>query len=441
MGGEERSCDAAAASVFAVGLVAGTLCIISSKALFECDARGLSGELEPFRPPVFETLIMFLGMLLALPLYLGMEAYKRIKARGDAAAEGRLAAEPRVTLKMLLTLCVPAVFDLSSVLFLMAGLMHVPASMWMLLRGGGIVFVALMKHFGLNSPLTASMWVGVIVIVVAVILVGLSSMVTDPSDGRRLEGEDSTPADDGGLLFGILLTLGGTFMQSLQYAYEEKVMSGDEPAPPWLLIGMEGFFGSILTAVVVYPAASLVPGADHGSFENLENTLAQLSDNPSLMQLSMVFCFSAFVLNSFSVLVTFMLSSVWHAILDNFRPITIWAVQIALYSITDGKHGEAWTRGSYLQLAGLCVMLLGTAIYNGTVSVPGIPSNDLLSKNHPASSPALARSPLLTRNATPGAEFGGHSSPYAPRAQIDLGAEPMERGGANLRDKLVVNVR
>ena len=131
----------------------------------------------------------------------------------------------------------------------------------------------------------------------------------------------------------------------------------------------------------------------------------------------------------------------WHAILDNFRPITIWAVQIALYSITDGKHGEAWTRGSYLQLAGLCVMLLGTAIYNGTVSVPGIPSNDLLSKNHPASSPALARSPLLTRNATPGAEFGGHSSPYAPRAQIDLGAEPMERGGANLRDKLVVNVR
>ena len=162
-----------------------------------------------------------------------------------------------------------------------------------------------------------------------------------------------------------------------------------------------------------------------------------------LATLSIVFCVLVFVLNSFSVLVTYMMSSVWHAILDNFRPITIWAVQIALYSITDGKHGEAWTRGSYLQLAGLCVMLLGTAIYNGTVGVPGIAANDLLSKNHPASSPALARSPLLTRNAAPGAEFGGQGSPYAPRAQIDLGGEPMARGegGANLRDRLVVNVR
>ena len=38
----------------------------------------------------------------------------------------------------------------------------------------------------------------------------------------------------------------GTFCQSLQYVYEEKVMAGDVQAPPWLLIGMEGFFGARL---------------------------------------------------------------------------------------------------------------------------------------------------------------------------------------------------
>ena len=41
------------------------------------------------------------------------------------------------------------------------------------------------------------------------------------------------------------MTLAGTFVQSVQYTYEEKVMSGDISAPPWLLIGMEGFCGTV----------------------------------------------------------------------------------------------------------------------------------------------------------------------------------------------------
>ena len=50
------------------------------------------------------------------------------------------------------------------------------ASMWMLLRGGSIVFVALMKQFGLRTPLSKSNWVGVGVIAIAVCLVGCSPM-------------------------------------------------------------------------------------------------------------------------------------------------------------------------------------------------------------------------------------------------------------------------
>jgi hypothetical protein len=42
------------------------------------------------------------------------------------------------------------------------------------------------------------------------------------------------------------MTLAGTFVQSVQYTYEEKVMSGDISAPPWLLIGMEGLCASWL---------------------------------------------------------------------------------------------------------------------------------------------------------------------------------------------------
>jgi len=225
----------------------------------------------------------------------------------------------------------------------------------------------------------------------------------------------------------VLLTLAGTFMQSLQYVYEEKVMSGESPAPPWLLIGMEGLFGTLLVVLVVYPIAGVIPGNNHGVFEDLDNTLAQLDNNPQLLNLSIAFCVLVFILNSFSVLVTYMLSSVWHAILDNFRPISIWAVELFMYGYTNGEHGEKWTKGSYLQLAGLGVMLLGTAIYNGTIALPCFPADDLLAANDERSTPALSRSPLVSRNPSGEWTSGSKTSPYVKRAQV--GDEPMGRGG------------
>lgn len=59
-----------------------------------------------------------------------------------------------------------------------------------------------------------------------------------------------------------------------------------------------------------------------------------------------------------------MLSSVWHAILDNFRPITVWVTDLAIFYFISPFFGEVWTPYSYLQIAGMGVLLYGTAIYN-----------------------------------------------------------------------------
>lgn len=66
----------------------------------------------------------------------------------------------------------------------------------------------------------------------------------------------------------------------------------------------------------------------------------------------------------FAVYVTYILDSVWHAILDNFRPVSVWITQLVLFQITAQKFGEKWSSGSYLQLAGLVLLLFGTAVYN-----------------------------------------------------------------------------
>ena len=71
---------------------------------------------------------MFFGMLFALPVWAISEALERRAAQGDAAREAKIAAKAEITLPFLLTLGVPAVFDLSSVLLLMGGLSHISAS-------------------------------------------------------------------------------------------------------------------------------------------------------------------------------------------------------------------------------------------------------------------------------------------------------------------------
>jgi hypothetical protein len=73
--------------------------------------------------------------------------------------------------------------------------------------------------------------------------------------------------------------------------------------------------------------------------------------------------------NIFAVFVTHFLSSIAHAILDGFRPVTVWGTDLAIYYlITHGQYGEAWTRFSWLQFGGMCLLFFGTAVYNGSIS-------------------------------------------------------------------------
>ena len=69
------------------------------------------------------------------------------------------------------------------------------------------------------------------------------------------------------------------------------------------------------------------------------------------------------------------LSSVWGAILSNARPALTWAVQLFLfYEVTAGAYGEAWKgAASFVQLGGFGLLLLGMAVYNGTIQLPGGP--------------------------------------------------------------------
>jgi drug/metabolite transporter (DMT)-like permease len=254
-------------------------------------------------------------------------------------------------------LIIPSLFDLGATALCMMGLRYLDVSIYQMLRGSGIIFVALMKQHVLRDRLYTFQWIGVAWNVVSVILVGATALLNSSDESHaNIQPEEA--------LLGVLLVMAGAFVQALQFVFEEKVMTMEIPSPPLLLIGMEGFWGTVLCLGVMYPLAYYLPGDDHGSYEDPINTWHMFKSSSTIQCSFVIYFFTIFAYNLFAVLVTFMLNSVWHAILDNFRPITVWTTDMFIYYAITMSFGEPWTKWSWIQVVGMFVLLYGTSVYN-----------------------------------------------------------------------------
>lgn len=401
-GGHGNGCGATELMVFIGALVFGTACSLTSKILLDMKSIGMTGEEENFTNPLFQTFTMFVGMLASLPMHWAVKHFKipfpgyvhYDESKGKYIAIGGEETDKPKELEwsIYFALLIPSLFDLVATALAMFGLMRVNVSIYQMLRGGSIVFVALLKHFMLGDKLKAFMWVGVGWNVVSIVLVGATAFLaadavtapaaddaaaTDYSSGHdeHLGATSPVSDDQSEALFGVALILLGAVVQSLQYAFEEKVMSMDVGAPPLLLIGMEGFWGAVMCLFVLYPLAMTMDGSDHGCIENPYNTYAMLNNSSDLRWMFLWYFISIFGYNMLCALITFMLNSVWHAILDNFRPITVWSTDLWIFYFFSPAFGEPWTPYSFIQLIGMFVLLYGTAVYNapnaGSIKLTG----------------------------------------------------------------------
>mmetsp|Transcript_858 Transcript_858/g.1789 ORF Transcript_858/g.1789 Transcript_858/m.1789 type:complete len:450 (-) Transcript_858:284-1633(-) len=394
-GGDNKTkqCGLTELLVFLAALVFGTMCSIMSKNMMALHAEGKTGQTELFDKPIFQTFGMFLGMVFALLMHAVVLALKipfpgythasasqagdvevgenRRLLKRDRADEG---APPEVPLSMYFLLAVPAFFDLGATALCMLGLRYIPVSIYQMLRGSGIIFVVIMKQNFYGDKIYNYQWVGIVWNVISVVMVGSTAILAERGDGTSA-AESADDDNVSNATVGIAFVLAGASVQALQYVFEEKVMSADIPAPPLLLIGMEGLWGTLLCLLVAYPIVYFLPGDDHGSYEDPFNTWYMIANSATIQIAFWVYFFAIFFYNFFAVLTTFMLDSVWHAILDNFRPITIWMVDLAIFYFVTPDLGEAWTAYSWFQVFGMAVLLYGTSIYNapnaGSISLKG----------------------------------------------------------------------
>ena len=73
------------------------------------------------------------------------------------------------------------------------------------------------------------------------------------SSSEEIAAGSNADATASQTFLGVCLMIAGAFVQAVQFVFEEHVMKMDVPAPPLLLIGMEGFWGTVLGIAVMYP--------------------------------------------------------------------------------------------------------------------------------------------------------------------------------------------
>lgn len=156
-----KKCGLAELIVFLAALVFGTLCSIMSKNMMRLTGEGISGEIEVFEKPIFQTFGMFLGMLFALLMHwvvlalkIPFPGYTHGKTTASSSAKDEEKGEtsrllkkqqqnetdegpPETPVWMYYFLAIPALFDLGATALCMMGLRYIPVSIYQLLRGSG----------------------------------------------------------------------------------------------------------------------------------------------------------------------------------------------------------------------------------------------------------------------------------------------------------------
>eukprot|EP00933_Yihiella_yeosuensis_P066366 TRINITY_DN70615_c0_g1_i1.p1 TRINITY_DN70615_c0_g1~~TRINITY_DN70615_c0_g1_i1.p1 ORF type:complete len:425 (-),score=42.86 TRINITY_DN70615_c0_g1_i1:60-1334(-) len=355
-------------------LATGTLNTITTKIQFTLTSIGMDGKEEDFRKPWFGTF----NMLFAMSLVLLVERVFSFLASCICGFQQTMSAQEEALMfcappsklsrrQKIILVAYPAAFDLAATALACTGIMFIPASVWQMLRGATIIFATLFSITFLKKKMLCFNWIGVLICVVGVTIVGLASIL-------GTESESGTQYKDTKLVvFGIVLTLLGQVVQAAQVIAEEYLMK-DVDLPAVEIVGWEGIWGVLMMVLFIYPLLYVLPGPDHGHREDVFDTLVLFRNNSEIQLVVTLYLFSCGTFNLAGIAVTGALSGVHRMMLDASRTVVIWAFGLFVHYRVDSssKFGEEWNSHSYLQLVGFFILLTGQAIYGEIIKIPGI---------------------------------------------------------------------
>lgn len=381
-------------------IISGTVNTITTKMQFTTVSIDKDGNPEPFSKPWFATLNMLLAMFL---VGIVDKAVRTCRPADNLApdgeyqalpAEGGKAAVPYLT--KVYMVAVPAFFDLLATAFCCIGMLYIPASVWQMLKGGSIIFCGIGSVLFLKRKLYAFHWVGLFFCVAGLCTVGMSSVLGNSSQPNA--------GDSGDLFFGMALVMAGQVVQAGQLIAEEYLMK-DVDLPAMQIVGWEGFWGTLMMLICVYPFLWMIPGSDHGHLEDIVDTFTMIGNSTQLFWLVMLYLCSCGSFNASGIAVTGALSATHRMMMDASRTSVIWCFGLTVhyYINPDSPYGEAWTSYSYLQLVGFTILVAGQAMYGEILKIPGVYYPPAALDARTFASPASLHSPMgLPRAPEPG---------------------------------------
>ncbi|WFC96389.1 hypothetical protein MBRA1_003046 [Malassezia brasiliensis] len=261
---------------------------------------------------------------------------------------------------------VPALCDICATTLMNSALIIMPVSIFQMTRGALVLWVGLFSVMFLHHRLRLYEWVSLVLVMLGVAIVGLSSVLVNPTASVVLmaaRAADAQAAIDA--LLGLAMVLSAQIFAALQFVYEEKVM-GDHEVEPMLAVGLEGLFGSLLVLTMM-PFLHYFIGstpAGHGGYFDMVTGWHQLVGVPRVLWGSLLCATSIALYNMFGLSVTRLVSATARSTIDTFRTLGITFVSIALgWEVLQPLSG-------LMQALGFTSLAYGTFVFNGVVAPP-----------------------------------------------------------------------
>lgn len=311
-----------------------------------------------FQKPWFQVWAMFFGMsLTSIPIILGRLRKKLQKQDPTPLAVGE--KMPSVICKI----AVPACCDLIATWLQSVALVFTNASIWQMLRGSIIVFVALIRFLYLKKKTQLYEMAGIASIFLGLLIVGSSSLVS-PGAGKGPETDVVTK------LIGVFLMLLAQCTQAMQSVVEEKILCNIS-ADPTFMVAVEGAWGLVLTTGFFMPLAQALPGQDgQGVHENVfPEDFYMWSHNPLIFRISIGFIIVVMVYNVTGMMITQVTHATTRNVVDGCRTFCVWATMVILHLFSD-DYGEPLGWWSLIQAAGFVFLILGMFVYNKILKLP-----------------------------------------------------------------------
>ncbi|KAM4786763.1 solute carrier family 35 member F6 isoform 2-T2 [Cyanocitta cristata] len=321
-------------------LLTGSINTLAAKWADNFSAPGCDGtEEHRFQHPFLQAAGMFLGELSCLPVF-----HLLLLRRRRRADPGPAPSRPFNPLLFL----PPALCDMAATSIMYVALNMTSASSFQMLRGSVIVFTGLLSVAFLGRKLERSHWLGILLTILGLALVGLADL-------RGSGGTEHGLAD---VITGDLLILLAQVIVSIQMVLEEKFIFSHD-VHPLRAVGTEGFFGFTILALLLAPLsfipAGRLSGNPRGVLEDPADAFCQIRRQPLILAALLGNIGSISFFNFSGISVTRERSATTRTVLDSLRTLLVWALSLAL----------RWERFHALQIPGFALLLAGAALYNG----------------------------------------------------------------------------